>query len=196
MVASTGWESVYVSSLSKGPDLEGKNLAEIGEERGKDPGECMMDLLLEQDGKVSMIFFHMAEDDVEEVLGWHYSLVASDSLHFQAEKPHPRSYGTFPRIIAKCVREDGTLTLEQAVRKMTSFPARRFRLGKRGILAPGHAADLIVFDPDTISDRATYEHPKRFPTGIDLVLVGGVRTVEGGVHSGARAGQAIGRTNG
>jgi N-acyl-D-amino-acid deacylase len=198
MVASTGWESVYVSSLSKGrnPDLEGKNLAQIGEERGEDPGECMMDLLLEQDGKVSMIFFHMAEDDVEEVLGWDHSLVASDSLHFQAEKPHPRSYGTFPRIIAKCVREDGTLTLEQAVRKMTSFPARRFRLGKRGILASGQAADLVVFDPDTVSDLATYEDPKRFPTGIDLVLVGGVKTVEGAVHSGARAGQAIGRTNG
>jgi N-acyl-D-amino-acid deacylase len=198
MVASTGWESVYVSSLSKGRDhdLEGKNLAQIGEERGEEPVECMMDLLLEQDGKVSMIFFHMAEDDVEEVLGWDHSLVASDSLHFQAEKPHPRSYGTFPRIIAKCVREDGTLTLEQAVRKMTSFPARWFRLGRRGLVASGQAADLVVFDPDTVSDRATYEDPMRFPTGIDLVLVGGVKTVEGGLHSGARAGQAIGRING
>jgi N-acyl-D-amino-acid deacylase len=198
MVASTGWASVYVSSLSKGrdPGLEGKNLAQISEERGKEPDECMMDLLIEQDGKVSMIFFHMAENDVDEVLGWDHSLVASDSLHFQAEKPHPRSYGTFPRILAKCVREDGTLTLEQAVRKMTSFPARRFRLGKRGILASGQAADLVVFDPDTVSDLATYKDPKRFPTGIDLVLVGGVKTIKGGVHTGARAGQAIGRTNG
>jgi N-acyl-D-amino-acid deacylase len=198
MLASTGWESVYVSSLSKGrdPALEGKNLARIAEERGEDPAECMMELLLEQDGKVSMIFFHMAQEDVEQVLGWDHSLVASDSLHFQSEKPHPRSYGTFPRIIAKCVREDGTLTLEEAVRKMTSFPARRFRLGKRGLVASGQAADLVVFDPDTVSDRATYEDPKRSPTGIDLVLVGGVETVEGGVHSGERAGQAIGRKSG
>ncbi len=198
MLASTGWESVYVSSLSKGrdPALEGKNLARIAEERGEDPAECMMELLLEQDGKVSMIFFHMAQEDVEQVLGWDHSLVASDSLHFQSEKPHPRSYGTFPRIIAKCVREDGTLTLEEAVRKMTSFPARRFRLGKRGLVASGQAADLVVFDPDTVSDRATYEDPKRSPTGIDLVLVGGVETVEGGVHSGKRAGQAIGRKSG
>ena len=198
LLASTGWESVYVSSLGEGrdPAVEGKNLAQISEERGEDPGECMLDLLLEQDGKVSMIFFHMAQDDVEEVLGWDHSLVASDSLHFQAEKPHPRSYGTFPRIIAKCVREDGTLTLEQAVRKMTSFPARRFRLGKRGIVAPGQAADLVVFDPETVSDRATYDDPKLFPEGIDLVFVGGVRTIEGGVHSGARTGRAIGRTNG
>lgn len=197
LLASTGWDSVYVSSLSKGrdPDLEGRNLAQIGEARGVEPAECMMDLLLEQDGKVSMIFFHMAEEDVDEVLGWDYSLVASDSLHFQAEKPHPRSYGTFPRIVAKCVRQDGTLTLEQAVRKMTSFPARRFRLGKRGIVASGQAADLVVFDPETLSDRATYEDPKRLPVGIDLVLVGGVKTVEGGVHLGERAGQAIGRTS-
>jgi N-acyl-D-amino-acid deacylase len=79
---------------------------------------------------------------------------------------------------------------------MTSFPARRFRLGKRGLVASGQAADLVVFDPDTVSDRATYEDPKRSPTGIDLVLVGGVETVEGGVHSGERAGQAIGRKSG
>jgi N-acyl-D-amino-acid deacylase len=198
LLASTGWESVYVSSLSKGrdPAVEGKNLAQIGEEHGEDPAECMMDLLLEQDGKVSMIFFHMAEEDVKEVLEWDHSLVASDSLHFQADKPHPRSYGTFPRIIAKCVREDGTFTLEQAVRKMTSFPARRFRLGKRGIVTSGHAADLVVFDPDAVSDPATYDDPKRLPAGIDLVLVGGVKTVEGGVHSGERAGLAIRRTNG
>jgi N-acyl-D-amino-acid deacylase len=161
-----------------------------------EPAECMMDLLLEQDGKVSMIFFHMAEEDVDEVLRWDHSLVASDSLHFQAEKPHPRSYGTFPRIVAKYVRQDGTLTLEQAVRKMTSFPARRFRLGKRGIVSSGQAADLVVFDPETISDRSTYDDPKRFPVGIDLVLVGGVKTVEGGVHLGERAGRAIRRTSG
>jgi N-acyl-D-amino-acid deacylase len=134
LMASTSWDSVYVSSLGGGrdPDLEVKHLAQIGEERGMAPPECMMDLLIEHDGKVSMIFFHMAEEDVEKVLGWDYSLVASDSLHFQAEKPHPRSYGPFPRVIAKCcVREDGTLTLERAVRKMTSFPARRFRPAAR-----------------------------------------------------------------
>ncbi len=197
LMASTGWESVYVSSLGGGrdPELQGKNLAQIGEERAMDPDESMMDLLLEQDGKVAMIFFHMAQEDVNDVLGWDHSLVASDSLHFQAEKPHPRSYGTFPRVIARCVREDGTLTLEQAVRKMTSFPARRFRLGRRGIVASGQAADLVVFDPETISDRATYDDPTRFPEGIDLVFVGGVMTVEGGVHTGERAGKAIVRTD-
>ena len=197
LLVSTGWDSVYVSSLGKGrnPDLQGQQVAQIAETRGVHPAECMMDLLLEQDGKISMVFFLMAEDDVKEVLRWAHSLIASDSLHFQTEMPHPRSYGTFSRVFARYVREDGLLTLEQAVRKMTSFPARRFRLGKRGLVAPGYAADLVVFDPETISDPATYEDPKRFPEGIDLVLVGGEKTVEEGVHLGARNGTTIGRTN-
>jgi N-acyl-D-amino-acid deacylase len=197
LLASTGWDSVYVSSLGKGrnPDLEGKQVAQIAEARDVHPAECMMDLVLEQDGKISIVFFLMAEDDVKEVLRWTHSLIASDSLHFQAEMPHPRSYGTFSRIFARYVRKDGLLTLEQAVRKMTSFPARRFRLGKRGLVALGYAADLVVFDPETISDLATYDDPKRFPEGIDLVLVGGEKTVEEGVHLGARNGTLIERTN-
>ena len=198
LLASTGWESVYVSSLGKGRDesLEGKHLGLISEERGVDPAECMMDLLVEQDGGVSMVFFLMAEDDVDGVVGWEHSLVASDSLHFQSDRPHPRSYGTFPRVLGKFVRERGLLTLEEAVRKMTSFPARRFRLGKRGIVAPGHAADLVVFDPETVADKATYEDPKRLPVGIDLVLVGGQKTVEVGAHLGARNGRFLERSGG
>ena len=198
LLASTGWESVYVSSLGGGrdPDLEGKNLAQIVESRGGDPAGCMMDLLVEQEGRVSMIFFLMAEDDVEGVIGWEHSLVASDSLHFQSERPHPRSYGTFPRVLGEYVRERRLLTLEDAVRKMTSFPARRFRLGRRGVVAPGHAADLVVFDPETVSDRATYEEPKRPPEGIRLVLVGGEKTFEEGAHLGARNGAVLRRGEG
>jgi N-acyl-D-amino-acid deacylase len=154
----------------------------------------MMDLLLEHDGKVSMVFFHMAESDVEQVLSWDRSLIASDSLHDQARKPHPRLYGTFPHVLARYVREKKLLTLEEAIRKMTSFPARRFKLGKRGLVAPGYAADLVVFDPDAISDEATYDDPKRFPEGISRVLVSGETAVESGVHRGARAGTAIERS--
>jgi N-acyl-D-amino-acid deacylase len=197
LVASTGWDSVYVSSLSKGDgaDLEGKNVAEISESRGTDLAECMMDLLLEQDGKVAIVFFHMAGFDVEQVVRWDRSLIASDSLHDQAKKPHPRLYGTFPHVLARYVREKKLLTLEEAVRKMTSFPARRFKLGRRGLIAPGHAADLIVFDPDAISDTATYDDPKRFPQGISHVLVNGAKVIEFGAHLGAREGRAIERSS-
>jgi N-acyl-D-amino-acid deacylase len=142
----------------------------------------MMDLLLEQDGKVSIVFFHMADADVEQVLTWDKSLIASDSLHDQAQMPHPRLYGTFPRILAKYVRAEQLLTLEEAVRKMTLFPAQRFKLTGRGLLAPGYAADIVVFDPATISERASYNEPKRFPEGISHVLVNGRLVIESGVH--------------
>jgi N-acyl-D-amino-acid deacylase len=196
LVASTGWDSVYISSLSRdhGADLAGKNILEVGESRGVDPEDCMMDLLLEQDGKVSMIFFHMAGSDVEQVIRWGRSLIASDSLHDQAEKPHPRLYGTFPHVLARYVREKKLLTLEEAVRKMTSFPASRFKLGKRGLIAPGYAADLVVFDPEAILDTATYEDPKNFPQGISHVLVNGTKAVEAGSLVETGAGTVIERS--
>jgi N-acyl-D-amino-acid deacylase len=182
LVASTGWDSVYISSLSRDddPNLAGKNILEVSESRGVDPEDGMMDLLLQQDGKVSIVFFHMAGSDVEQVIRWGRSLIASDSLHDQAEKPHPRLYGTFPHVLARYVREKKLLTLEEAVRKMTSFPASRFKLGKRGLVAPGYAADLVVFDPERILDTATYEDPKRFPEGISHVLVNGAKAVGSG----------------
>ncbi|MGH3144583.1 MAG: N-acyl-D-amino-acid deacylase family protein, partial [Rubrobacter sp.] len=196
LIASTGWENVYISSTASGTEgsVEGKHVAQIAEARGVEPAECVMDFLIEHAGQVSIVVFHMADADVEQVLKWDQSLVASDSLHDQAEKPHPRLYGTFPRVLARYVREERLLSLEEAVRKMTSFPARRFKLAGRGLLAPGHAADVVVFDPEDISEEATYEDPKRFPEGISHVLVNGVMVVESGVHLGVREGRAIGRS--
>ena len=196
LVASTGWDSVYISSLSRDheADLAGKNILEVSKSRGIDAEDYMMDLLLEQDGKVSIVFFHMAGSDVEQVIGWGRSLIASDSLHDQAEKPHPRLYGTFPHVLARYVREKQLLTLEEAVRKMTSFPARRFKLGKRGLIAPGYAADLVVFDPERIIDKATYEDPKHFPEGISHVLVNGAKAVESGALLSTGEGTVIGRS--
>ena len=195
LVVSTGWDSVHISSLSNDHDsnLAGKNILEASESRGVDPEDCMMDLLLEQDGKVSIVFFHMAGSDVEQVIRWERSLIASDSLHDQAEKPHPRLYGTFPHVLARYVREKKLLSLEEAVRKMTSFPARRFKLGKRGLIVPGYAADLVVFDPEKILDTATYEDPKHFPEGISHVLVNGAKAVESGALLGTGEGIVIGR---
>jgi N-acyl-D-amino-acid deacylase len=196
LVASTGWDSVYISSLSRDHDanLAGKNILEVSESRGIDPEDCMMDLLLGQDGKVSIVFFHMAGSDVEQVIRWGRALIASDSLHDQAEKPHPRLYGTFPHVLARYVREKKLLSLEEAIRKMTSFPASRFKLGKRGLIAPGYAADLVVFDPEKIADTATYEDPKHFPEGISHVLVNGAKAVESGALLEAREGTVIRRS--
>lgn len=195
LVASTGWESVYVASVgrSSGSGLEGKNLAEVGAARGVDPADAMMDVLLEQEGAVSIVFFHTADADVDRVLSWDKSLVASDSLHGQGEKPHPRLYGTFPRVLARYVKEKGAMSLSEAVRKMTSFPARRFKLGRRGTVAPGYAADLVVFDPDTVRDEATYAEPKRFASGISYVFVNGVKCVDAGTYRETRSGKVIRR---
>ncbi|MBU5442253.1 D-aminoacylase [Paenibacillus sp. MSJ-34] len=193
LVHSTGWNSVYVSSLQTDANrpLEGRTIAEISEARGQHPVDCVMDLLLEEDGKISIVYFHMSDDDVKQVIAWEKSLIASDSLHCETGKPHPRLYGAFPRIFAKYVREDRVLSLEQAVRKMTSFPVQRFKLGKRGLLVPGYAADVVVFDPETIADLATYEEPRQYPVGISHVIVGGAMALEHGNHTQARNGRWI-----
>src|SRR5690606_3203906 len=129
--------------------------------------------------------------DVRQVVRWDQSLIASDSLHCDTGKPHPRLYGSFPRVFAKYVREDRVLSLEQAVRKITSFPVKRFNLGKRGLLVPGYAADIVVFNPDTIQDEATYENPKNYPNGIHYVWVNGIMMLHNGVHTNAREGVFI-----
>lgn len=193
LVCSTGWDSVYIASVHTDTNrpLEGRHLAEIAESRGCSPAECMMDLLLEEEGRVSIVYFHMSDDDVRQVIGWDRSLIASDSLHCDTGMPHPRLYGTFPRLFAKYVREERALTLEQAVRKVTSFPAQRFRLGRRGLLVPGYAADLVVFDPDVIQDLATYEQPRQYPAGIEHVIVNGAFAVEQGHLAAGRSGGVI-----
>lgn len=193
LVCSTGWGSVIVSAVHTEANLglEGKSIAEISELRGQHPVDCMLDLLLEEDGRISIVYFHMSDDDVKQVIGYEKSLIASDSLTCETGKPHPRLYGTFPRVFAKYVREHKVLSLEQAVRKVTSFPVQRFKLGKRGLLVPGYIADVAVFDPDTIQDRATFEEPRQYPEGMSHVLVNGVLTLSDKLHTQAREGTLI-----
>jgi N-acyl-D-amino-acid deacylase len=190
LVCSTGWENVTISSVATEANrsLEGLNVAEISEHRSVHPAECVMDLLLEEGGQVSIVYFLMSDEDVKQVISWDNSLIASDSLHCDTGKPHPRLYGTFPRVFAKYVREERVLSLEQAVRKISSFPVQRFKLGKRGLIVPGFAADLAVFDPETIQDHASYQHPKRHPEGISHVIVNGTLTMKQGKHTEAREG--------
>jgi N-acyl-D-amino-acid deacylase len=193
LVCSTGWENVFISSVQTDQNrvFEGKNIAAISEMKSKHPVDCVMDLLVEEGGNVSIVYFLMSDDDVRHVVKWDHSLIASDSLHCETGKPHPRLYGTFPRVFAKYVREERVLSLEQAVRKITSFPVQRFKLGKRGLIVPGYAADLVVFDPDTIQDEASYQNPKQYPNGISHVWVNGRLTMKDKVHTNERHGVFI-----
>jgi N-acyl-D-amino-acid deacylase len=164
-------------------------VAEIADGEGKDPAEMAFDILVEENGRVGMIVFSM--DEKKMVMGLRHPLgmVCTDGL--LGGRPHPRVYGTFPRILGRYVREKKDLPLEEAVRKMTSLPARRLGLKDRGVLAEGRAADIVVFNPNTIADRATYDNPRQYPLGIRQVIVNGVLSVEGGQHTGKLGGRVL-----
>jgi N-acyl-D-amino-acid deacylase len=138
-----------------------------------------------------MILFSMDEEKM--VLGLRHPLgmICTDGL--LGGRPHPRVYGTFPRVLGKYVREKKNISLEEAIRKMTSLPARRIGLRDRGVLAEGKAADIVVFNPATVTDRATYDNPRQYPIGIQHVIVNGVLSVEGGEHTGKLGGKVLKR---
>lgn len=167
----------------------GKNLLQIADALGKSVADAVMDILLEEQLAVSMVDFCMSEEDVERIMRHPLQMFCTDGL--LAGTPHPRAYGTYARVLGYYVRERRLLSMEQAVRKMTSLPAGRLRLHDRGLLRPGYWADLVLFDPQTVADRATYEAPCRHPAGIACVFVNGVLTAAGGKHLGGRAGRAL-----
>jgi len=193
-----GWENIRVSSVGseKNRYLEGKNLVEIAKARGaSDVVAALLDLLLEERGQATMVIFCMDEDDIRRVMTNPHQMVGTDSWSVSPTgimatgKPHPRFYGTYPRILGRYVRELEVLRLEDAVRRMTSFPAQRFGLHGRGILAPGYWADIVIFDPETIIDKATYENPHQYPEGIKYVLVNGEVVIRGEESTGVLAGK-------
>jgi N-acyl-D-amino-acid deacylase len=141
----------------------------------------------------TLLFPSMSPADVEGILRSPHSMVASDGgvVEFEQGLPHPRSYGTNARVLGHYVRERRVLSLEQAVRKMTSLPAQRFGFADRGLVRPGLWADLVLFDPDAVSDRATFDAPHAYATGIPFVLVDGELVVDSGEHTGARAGRVL-----
>jgi N-acyl-D-amino-acid deacylase len=171
--------------------LEGMNLLEVAEATGKPLIDAVCDLLIEEDLNVSMILFVADEGDVQTILRHPLHIACTDGL--LGGKPHPRLYGTFPRILGHYCRELGILELPEAIRKMTSAPAARLGLRDRGILRPGMKADLIVFDPDRVIDNSTYDDPRRNPEGILHVFVNGRHTVENGQLLGASAGRVLRR---
>ena len=187
------WEELLITSMGPGDKgLEGKNLWEIAEERGEDPHEVVLDLILEGENAVTMAVFTMSEEDVKNAMKSPLGMFCTDGILLG--KPHPRAYGSFPRVLGRYVRELGVITLEEAVRKMTSAPARRLGLWDRGILRPGFKADMVILDPERIIDKATYDDPKRYSEGIEYVIVNGVLAVEDGEPTGARAGRVLRRS--
>jgi N-acyl-D-amino-acid deacylase len=177
--------------------LVGKTLAEAARLRGKDPMETLFDLLAEDEALSTVAVFGMSEPDVELALLQPWVSVNNDSQGTSPEgilgqeHPHPRAYGTFPRILRKYVREEGKLTLEEAVRKFTALPAQRMHLADRGVLKTGMWADLVVFDPETVKDLATFDRPNQLSQGMAYVLVNGVPVIDGGKMTGALPGQVL-----
>ncbi|MGO8993347.1 MAG: N-acyl-D-amino-acid deacylase family protein [Polyangiaceae bacterium] len=183
--------AVIVSSVMRQTRYEGMTIRAVAKERGRPLYEAMLDLLAEEDFAVTAIAHVMSEKDVSTVLAHPRTMVGTDGMPTQTGKPHPRTYGTYPRVFEHYVRDLGLLTLEQAVHRMTGMVARKLGLRDRGVLAVGAAADVVVFDPSGIRDRATYSSPRQSPTGVDHVYVGGVETVRAGEHTGARAGRVL-----
>ncbi len=198
--AAGGWENVVLVN-ARNPareSWEGLDLAEIGRLAGMDPADVAWDLVLEGDGRVMALFHMMSEADVETALRFPWTSIGSDAAAAEGAGetdvlglPHPRSYGTFPRVIRRYVLEREVLTLEDAVRKMTSWPAIRMRLPRRGLIREGFQADVVVLDLATLADRASYEEPTAFPSGVEWVLVNGVVVIEDGRHTGARPGHVL-----
>jgi dihydroorotase/N-acyl-D-amino-acid deacylase len=177
--------------------LQGKTLAQIAKERGKDPIETLMDILVEDEGFTSNAVFGMSDPDVALALQQPWMSADNDSQGtapdgiLAKEHPHPRAYGTFPRILRKYVREERKLTLEDAIRKFTALPAQRMRLTDRGVLKRGMWADVVVFDPDSIRDVATFENPNQLSIGMQYVLVNGVPVVAEGKMTNSLPGKVL-----
>ncbi len=192
------WDAVQVSgSGGIAPRARGRRLGELARELGDDPYEVAVRLIRESGGRVGMIGFGMSEENTERLLAHPLGMVCSDGGAYapygplSASSPHPRGYGSFPRVLGRYVRERNALTLEAAVHKMTGLPAAKLGLADRGAVRAGAVADLVVFDPDQVGDGATFEQPHQYPTGVRHVLVGGVHTIRDGEQTGRRGGRAV-----
>ena len=193
---STGWDEIMIATCSK-QELEGKSLAELARRTGREPAHAMMDLVLSERATVAMVSFSQSEENVATATAYAHSMIGSDSLSLHAGPgphrgmPHPRSYGTFPRVLGRFVRERRLFSWETAVQKMTGMPAAKLRLKDRGLLRPGYAADLALFDPATVQDEATFPAPHRHPTGLPYVIVNGQVVVDGPRFNAVPAGRVL-----
>jgi dihydroorotase/N-acyl-D-amino-acid deacylase len=193
-----GWHGVLVASLQKPENkkFEGKRMDEVAKIMGKDPVDALCDLLISEGGSAEAIYFSMSDPDVRLAMQQPWVGMGSDGTAVTpdmtfAGRPHPRFYGSFPRVLGYYVREQKVLSLPDAIRKMTSLSAQITGLTDRGLLRPGLSADVTIFDPNTVSDKATFENPLQYPVGIPYVIVNGVVVIDQGQHTGARPGRVL-----
>lgn len=194
-----GWDNVHIASVRVAEDraAEGQRLGRYAASSGADPYELTVAMLRRNNGSIGMVGFAMSEDNLDRILAHPRGMVCSDGGGFAIEgptrrgSPHPRGLGTFPRVLGRYVRERRALTLEAAIHKMTAFPASRVKLADRGRLTPGMAADVVVFDPARVADRATYEQPFQYPVGIEVVIVNGAVALRSGERVGEGKGRAL-----
>jgi N-acyl-D-amino-acid deacylase len=177
--------------------LQGKTLAQIAQERGKDPVEVLLDLLVEDESGIGTVYFITAEENLRKLIPLPWVSFGSDEAAqapegvFLKSMPHPRAYGNFARLLGKYVREEKLVSLEEAIRKLTHLPATNLGLDRRGLLREGYFADVVVFDPRTIADRATYANPHQYAVGVKHVFVNGVQVLKDGEHTKATPGRAL-----
>jgi N-acyl-D-amino-acid deacylase len=206
---SDTWENLYHGAGS--PDnillvgfksdelkpLTGKTLAEVAEMRGTTPEETIMDLIVKDRSRIGTIYFSQSEDVVRRAITLPWVSFCSDAASvapegvFLKRNPHPRAYGSFARLLGRYVREENLIPLEEAIRKLTALPADNLKIDRRGMLKEGYFADVVVFDPDTIQDHATFVEPHQYATGVMHVFVNGVQVIEDGEHTGATPGRVV-----
>jgi N-acyl-D-aspartate/D-glutamate deacylase len=193
------WDGMLLVSMQheKNRPFIGKRMSELIKARGGDPVEVLFDVLLEENGSVGTVYFHHTEKDMQYALKQPFTSVGSDGSAMSPEgsrgrsNPHPRSYGTFPRVLGRYVRELKVLTLPEAIRKMTSMNADKINIRDRGLLKEGYWADVTIFDPNTVADRATYVSPHQYAVGIPYVIVNGEVVLDNGKHTGALPGRVV-----
>jgi N-acyl-D-amino-acid deacylase len=208
-VDSEQWENLYLAAGSparillvgfkseKLKPLTGKSLADIAQMRGKDPVETLMDLIAEDESRIDTIYFLMSEENVKKELAKPWISFGSDEASqapegvFLKSHPHPRAYGNFARVLGKYCRDEKVLTLPEAVRRLSALPAANLGLDHRGFLKEGMFADVVVFDPETIADRATFDNPHQYAVGVKYVFVNGAEVLKNGEHTGAKPGRAL-----
>jgi N-acyl-D-amino-acid deacylase len=187
---SAGWDGIVIANCPGRADAEGRSIVELADDAGREEADYVFDLISEQRGQVTMILHVMSEPDVSRVLASDMAMVGSDGIPLPG-KPHPRWAGTFSRVLGRYSREQRLFDLATAVRKMTALPAERFGLRDRGSIAPGRIADLVVLDPATVADRATFDDPLLPPTGVRDVFVNGAAAVLNGELTGVKAGRVL-----